>query len=106
MYDVSAQINYASAEYDEFDENVHSYDTSMRSSSQTSFTSFSKDIQIMIPSSSRDSLSANFIVCEIDELSMKNRSINFDAFSSANSKSAQIFYDEEFASNKRSHMNN
>ena len=105
---MSAQINYASAEYDEFDENVHSYDTSMRSSSQTSFTSsFSKDIQIMISSSSssRDSPSANSIVCEIDELSMKNKSISSSAFSSADSKSAQIFYDEEFASNKRSHMN-
>ena len=106
VYDVSAQINYASAEYDEFDENVHSYDTSMRSSSQISSTSsFSEDIQIMTFSSSRDSSSANFIVCEIDELSMKNKSISSDDFSSADSKSAQIFYDEEFASNKRSHMN-
>ena len=103
---MSAQVNYASAEYDEFDENVHSYDTSMRSSSQISSTSsFSEDIQIMTFSSSRDSSSANFIVCEIDELSMKNKSISSDDFSSADSKSAQIFYDEEFASNKRSHMN-
>ena len=104
---MSAQINYASAEYDEFDENVHSYDTSMRSSSQISSTSsFSEDIQIMTFSSSRDSSSANFIVCEIDELSMKNKSISSDDFSSADSKSAQIFYDEEFASNKRPHINN
>ena len=108
VYEVSAQINYASAEYNEFDENVHSYDTPMRSSFQISFTSFSKDIQIMIfsSSSSRDSSSVNFIVCEIDELSMKNRSISSDAFSLADSKSAQVFYDEGFASNKRPHMNN
>ena len=57
-------------------------------------------------SSSRDSLSANFIVCEISELSMKNRSISSDAFSPADSKSAQVFYGEGSASNKRPHMNN
>ena len=105
MYDVSAQVNYASAEYDEFDENVHSYDTSMRSSSQTLFISSSESIQIMT-SSSRGSSSANSIVCGIGELSVENRSISSDDFPSADSKSAQIFYDEGFASNKRPHMNN
>ena len=93
MYDVSAQANYASAGYDEFDENVHPYDTSMGSPPQTPFTSSSEGIQIMT-SSSRGSLSANSIVCGIGGLSVENRSISSGDFPPADSKSAQVFYGE------------
>ena len=57
----------------------------MNSFSQSSFVSFFNDIQIMISASSKDSLSANFIICEIYELFMKRFNVNY--LSSINSKS-------------------
>lgn len=53
-----------------------------------------------------DNFSSNFIVYEIDKLFIENKSINLNGFLSVNSKSAQVFYDEEFSSNKRFDIKN
>ena len=110
VYDISAQINYASIEYNEFDENVHSYDIFMRFSMQSSSMFFSSDVQIMTLFSFRDSFSANFIICEINEFFVRSKDNVFDivsdVLSSVNSKSVQVFYDEKSAINKRSHIEN
>ena len=68
------------------------------------------DVQIMTSFSSRNSLSANFIICEINELFVESENNVFDivsnVLSSVNSKSTQVFYDKKFAINKRSHIEN
>ena len=104
MYNVSIQVNYASIDYDEFDENVHSYDTFMNFSSQNSSISSSEDMQIMTLFSFRSSSSVNSIVCEVDDLFMRQKNVNSDL--SVDSKSTQAFYDEKSALNKRSHVKN
>ena len=104
MYDVSTQANYASTDYDEFDENVHSYDTFMNSSHQSSSISSFEDMQIMTLFSFRNNSNVNFIICEIDDLFMRQKNVSFDLF--VDSKSAQAFYDEKSTLNKRSHVKN
>ena len=104
MYDVSVQVNYASTDYDEFDENVHSYDIFMNSSHQSSSISSFENMQIMTLSLSRNNLNVNSIVCEIEHLFMKQKNVNSDL--SVDLKSAQAFYDEESTFNKRSHVKN
>ena len=82
----------------------------MKSSMQSSFMFFSSDVQIMTSFSFRDNFSANFIICEINELFVESRDNVFDivssVLSSTNSKSIQVFYDEKSAINKRSHIEN
>ena len=58
----------------------------------------------------RDNFSANFIICEINELFVESKDnvseIVSSVLSSANSKLVQIFYDERFAINKCSYIEN
>ena len=104
MYDVSAQTNYASTDYDKFDENVHSYDIFMNSSHQNSSISSSENMQIMTLFSSKNNSNVNSIICEVDDLFMKQENVTSDLF--VDSKSAQASYDKESALNKRSHVKN